>query len=74
MCDMDGVQLIGTPPGPEREGRNQAFAVTLNLEGADDETLARVWSTYVTMFNYDAREAVDEWWMTWARPASVYTN
>ncbi|KAJ3772723.1 hypothetical protein FB446DRAFT_788456 [Lentinula raphanica] len=68
--EMSTMLLLGIPPGSEREGRNNGFRLTLNLDGADDETLERVWAGYVAQFNYDARDAVDEWWMTWARPGN----
>ncbi|KAJ3858004.1 hypothetical protein EV368DRAFT_60440 [Lentinula lateritia] len=68
--EMNTMHLLGIPPGSERDGRNNGFRLTLHLEGADDATLERVWAGYVAQFNYDARDAVDEWWMTWARPGN----
>lgn len=68
--EMNTMLLLGIPPGSEREGRNNGFRLTLHLQGADDATLERVWAGYVAQFNYDARDAVDEWWMTWARPGN----
>ncbi|KAJ3781391.1 hypothetical protein GGU10DRAFT_379578 [Lentinula aff. detonsa] len=68
--EMNTMLLLGIPPGIEREGRNSGFKLTLHLDGADDATLERVWAGYVAQFDYDARDAVDEWWMTWARPGN----
>ncbi|KAE9404675.1 FAD/NAD(P)-binding domain-containing protein [Gymnopus androsaceus JB14] len=64
---MDTIVLLSLLPGPEREGRNNGFRLTLNLEGVDDATLQQVWAGYIMQFNYDARDAVDEWWMNWSR-------
>jgi len=44
------------------------LSLTLQLEGADDDTLAEAWGGYVAAFNYDPVEAVDEWWLTWGKP------
>ncbi|KAE9387277.1 FAD/NAD(P)-binding domain-containing protein [Gymnopus androsaceus JB14] len=63
---MEAVILLGLLP-PEREARNNGFRLTLNLKGADDATLEHVWAGYISLFNYDARDAVDEWWMNWSR-------
>ncbi|KIK68617.1 hypothetical protein GYMLUDRAFT_81035 [Collybiopsis luxurians FD-317 M1] len=71
---MDTLLLLGIPEGPEREGRNNGFRLTLHAEGADDATLAHVWAGYVAQFNYDARDAVDEWWMNWARVGSQFST
>ncbi|KAE9404677.1 hypothetical protein BT96DRAFT_413236 [Gymnopus androsaceus JB14] len=70
---MDTIVLLGLLPGPEREGRNNGFRLTLNLEGADDATLEQVWAGYIMQFNYDARDAVDEWWMNWSRLKHRYS-
>ncbi|KAF9061797.1 hypothetical protein BDP27DRAFT_1452063 [Rhodocollybia butyracea] len=65
LAGMEVAFFLGLPPGREREGRNQGLRLTLHLEGANDETLERLWSTYVDQFNYDARDEVDEWQMNW---------
>lgn len=67
-AEYSGVAVIGIPPGPYRDARDLALGQTLHLEGADDETLAQAWAGYLNAFNYDANDAVDEWWMNWARP------
>ncbi|KAE9408045.1 FAD/NAD(P)-binding domain-containing protein [Gymnopus androsaceus JB14] len=68
---MDTVVLLGLLPGPEREGRNNGFRLTLDLEGADDATLEQVWAGYIAQFNYDARDAVDEWCMNCVSVANL---
>jgi len=71
QSEMASVRTIGMPPGPHRDSRNQALRMTLHLEGADDETLARAWADYLRQFNYDAKDAVDEWWLNWAKPVQA---
>lgn len=71
MVDISTAVLMGSHPGPEREERNNGLRMTLELDNADDDTLARAWAPHVIQFDYDARDAVDEWWMNWARPAKV---
>ncbi|KAG7094950.1 hypothetical protein E1B28_005751 [Marasmius oreades] len=72
--EFDGISVVSVPPGPHRDTRDSALGMTLHLEGADDETLARVWGDYVRAFNYDAVDAVDEWYMNWAKPLHSTTN
>jgi len=69
---MEAVILLGLLP-PECEARNNGFRLTLNLEGADDATLEHVWAGYISLFNYDARDAVDEWCMNWSRLGSRHS-
>jgi len=64
---MDTIAILSLISGPERERRNNGFRLTLSLDGADDATLEKVWAGYIAQFNYDARDAVDEWWMNWSK-------
>ncbi|KAF9078691.1 hypothetical protein BDP27DRAFT_24175 [Rhodocollybia butyracea] len=66
---MNTMILMGLVPGPERSRRNQGFRLTLDLDGADDATVERIWSEYIEQFHYEPRDEVSEWWMNWARPA-----
>lgn len=51
------------PPGPARDARDAAFAVTLNSdEEMGDETLAQLWAGYSRSYTYDTLEAVEDWW------------
>ncbi|KAF9066802.1 hypothetical protein BDP27DRAFT_1423560 [Rhodocollybia butyracea] len=68
----DNMVLLGLPPGPERDGRNNGFRLTLHLEGADDATLERVWKNYIDRMHYESRDEVSEWWMNWARPGGNF--
>lgn len=68
LVEMQSLILLGSPPGPRREEKNNGFKATLQMEGPDDKTLAELWSSYVAQFNYDARDDVDEWWLNWANP------
>ncbi|KAJ4473095.1 hypothetical protein J3R30DRAFT_3783085 [Lentinula aciculospora] len=60
----------------QREERNNWLKTTLSESSTNDETAAHIWTTYVSQFDYDARDAVDEWWLNWARPIefSKYIN
>lgn len=56
--------VITFPPGPARDMRNQQLGISLvNAEEMSDDILAMTWATYLVQFNYDANEAVDEWWL-----------
>ncbi|KAJ7173767.1 hypothetical protein C8R46DRAFT_1348368 [Mycena filopes] len=58
------------PPGPIRTARNTQFKAMSLLDDeseAVDEDVAAAWSTYLVQFDYDANEAVDEWWLNWGR-------
>lgn len=63
---MDTVVFLSLTSGPERDRRNNGFRLTLNLKGADNATLEQIWAGNIAHFNYDARDAVDEWWMNWS--------
>jgi len=64
---MDTIVFLSLTPGPERDRRNNGFRLTLNLEGVDNTTLEQIWAGNIAHFNYDARDAVDEWWMNWSK-------
>lgn len=64
---IETVVLLTLMSGREREGRNNGFRLTLNLEGANDAMLEQIWAGYIAQFNYDARDAVDEWCMNWSK-------
>lgn len=64
---MDTISILSLASGPECERRNNGFRLTLSLDGADDATLEKVWAGYIAQFNYDARDAVDEWWLNWSK-------
>ncbi|KAF9261701.1 FAD/NAD(P)-binding domain-containing protein [Marasmius fiardii PR-910] len=72
--EFGGTSIVALPAGPQQDARDSALGMTLHLEGADDETLAQVWEDYLRAFNYDAVDAVDEWWLTWAKPLHDTTN
>ncbi|KAJ7443008.1 hypothetical protein FB451DRAFT_1413928 [Mycena latifolia] len=62
--ELGAFIVITFPPGPARDMRNQQFGLSLlNTEDMSDELLAMTWATYLVQFNYDANEAVDEWWL-----------
>ncbi|KAF8869249.1 hypothetical protein CPB85DRAFT_843010 [Mucidula mucida] len=58
------------PPGDHRALRNQGLNHTLAIANAPDEhaeDLAAIWQGWITLTNYDAKDAVDEWWLNWGR-------
>ncbi|KAJ7460633.1 hypothetical protein FB451DRAFT_1181638 [Mycena latifolia] len=70
--ELSGMVNITLPPGPSRDARNrQLKAMSVVDDGTEtllpDEVIAASWGTYLFQFNYDANEAVDEWWINWGR-------
>ncbi|KAJ7113703.1 hypothetical protein C8R43DRAFT_1138550 [Mycena crocata] len=68
--ELAGVVASTFPPGPARDARNQQFKAMSLVDGETemaDEVIAARWATYLVQFNYDANEAVDEWWLTWGK-------
>ncbi|KAF9028243.1 FAD/NAD(P)-binding domain-containing protein [Hymenopellis radicata] len=58
------------PPGDHRVLRNQGLNHTLaiaNAPGEHAEDLAALWQGWIALTNYDAKDAVDEWWLYWGR-------
>ncbi|KAF9025740.1 FAD/NAD(P)-binding domain-containing protein, partial [Hymenopellis radicata] len=58
------------PPGDHRVLRNQGLNHTLaiaNAPGEHAEDLAALWQGWITLTNYDAKDAADEWWLNWGR-------
>ncbi|KAF9021120.1 FAD/NAD(P)-binding domain-containing protein [Hymenopellis radicata] len=67
------LALLATmmPPGPDRDLRDASMEKTLHIHEAPDEAdadeLAVRWSSWIRLCNYDAKDAVDEWWLNWGR-------
>ncbi|KAJ7906859.1 hypothetical protein B0H13DRAFT_1880172 [Mycena leptocephala] len=62
--ELQALTTITLPPGPERDRRNEQFSISLqNAEDMSDEVLAATWENYLDQFNYNANDAVDEWWL-----------
>ncbi|THU89210.1 FAD/NAD(P)-binding domain-containing protein [Dendrothele bispora CBS 962.96] len=70
--DMGVLHGLSLPPGPQREARNRAYSHTLGEDDLDDETLSQVWAAHIDQCNYDAIEAVDEWWHSWGSLIEKY--
>ncbi|KAK7463045.1 hypothetical protein VKT23_007631 [Stygiomarasmius scandens] len=66
--DSDVLHLLCMPPGPEQEARDALFKQTHREDSENEETLEFMWSSYITQFDYDAKEAVEEWWLNWMKP------
>jgi len=60
---LDMISLVG----PEAEARDQALRASANAENQDDEWHAKLWAEYLEFYDYDARDAADEWWHQWGR-------
>ncbi|KAJ6504887.1 hypothetical protein C8R47DRAFT_1104075 [Mycena vitilis] len=67
--EMASITLTTVPPGPAREERNANFKAMALMadDGVIDEAIAGIWEGYLVQFNYDANEAVDEWWLNWGK-------
>ncbi|KAG7449855.1 FAD/NAD(P)-binding domain-containing protein [Guyanagaster necrorhizus] len=62
--ELEAAALMSLPPSAERDQRDEALALALDQE---DEASAKVWAATLIQFNYDAIEAVDEWWIEWGK-------
>ncbi|KAK0241200.1 hypothetical protein EDD85DRAFT_948287 [Armillaria nabsnona] len=62
--ELEAAALMSLPPSAERDQRDEALALALDQE---DEASAKVWAATLIQFNYDAIEAVDEWWIQWGK-------
>ena len=64
-------QFICLPPGPLRDARNASLrkansAKIQEWEEVEEDWLRENWGMeFEGPFNYDAYEAVDEWWAEW---------
>jgi salicylate hydroxylase len=66
--DENCIHLTSMPPGPHQQSRDAAFKQTLEMkDGGNDDILAFVWAGFITQFNYDAKEAAEEWWLDWMK-------
>ncbi|KAK0195938.1 hypothetical protein F5146DRAFT_924579 [Armillaria mellea] len=62
--ELEAAALMSLLPSAERDQRDEALALPLDQE---DEASAKVWAATLIQFNYDAIEAVDEWWIQWGK-------
>ncbi len=70
LHEMGGFLTAAMPPGPMRDLRDEGMKQTIHLQNAPDEhaeELAAQWSSWIRLFNYDAKDALDEWWLDWGR-------
>ncbi|KAJ7633397.1 hypothetical protein DFH06DRAFT_1479640 [Mycena polygramma] len=62
--ELGAFRVITLPPGAAHTARNEQFAFSLiDEDDMPDDFLAATWANYLVQFNYDANEAVDEWWL-----------
>ncbi|KAF7301975.1 FAD-binding-3 domain-containing protein [Mycena indigotica] len=71
--EYQSLLMICLPPGPERDGRDETLKLTKDREFEDfdncdpeSDVLVQTWEQYLMLFNYDAKEAVDDWWSMWS--------
>ncbi|KAF9022021.1 FAD/NAD(P)-binding domain-containing protein [Hymenopellis radicata] len=70
LHEMGGFLTAAMPAGPMRDLRDEGMKQTIHLQNAPDEhaeELAAQWSSWIRLFNYDAKDALDEWWLDWGR-------
>ncbi|KAF9025725.1 FAD/NAD(P)-binding domain-containing protein, partial [Hymenopellis radicata] len=68
--EISGMLNNQLPPGDHRTLRNKGLNHTLTIANAPSEhaeDLAALWQGWITLTNYDAKDAVDEWWLNWGR-------
>lgn len=59
-----GMQMVWLPPGPQRDARDHRFQAMMLREGWDDEGSRMQWEEVGRTFGYNAREAVEDWWVS----------
>ncbi|KIY64441.1 FAD/NAD(P)-binding domain-containing protein [Cylindrobasidium torrendii FP15055 ss-10] len=64
--DMKALGLTSLVPGPMRDVFNKILKASLTMipgEGVlDQDEVGGMWADWVSQANYDAQDAVDEWW------------
>jgi 2-polyprenyl-6-methoxyphenol hydroxylase-like FAD-dependent oxidoreductase len=61
------IQMLTLPPGPQWEMRAKMFSHTLHKDDLTDDDLRVLWHDYIVQNDYDALDAVKEWWHNWGR-------
>lgn len=63
--ELTGMQMLWLPPGPQRDARDHMFRAMMLREGWDEEDLRMQWEEVGRTFGYNARETVEDWWVSW---------
>lgn len=63
--DIAAARMVWLPPGPQRDARNADMAK--GNDQTDENTLRQTLDSFSSVFCYDARDAVEEWWVNWGR-------
>ncbi|CAK5267789.1 unnamed protein product [Mycena citricolor] len=69
-AELAGIAASTFGPGPARDARDKQLALMSSANGngeVEDEVVAAVWADYLMQFNYNAIEAVEDWWLTWGK-------
>lgn len=62
--ERTGMQMVWLPPGPQRDARDHRFQAMMLREGWDDEGSRMQWEEVGRIYGYNAREAVEDWWVS----------
>ncbi|KAH8824293.1 hypothetical protein DL96DRAFT_204022 [Flagelloscypha sp. PMI_526] len=69
-----GYCLVAMPAGPDRDARDAVFPKLTDSNECDmsNEYLALLWGAYIERYNYNCKEAADEWWVVWGNKMQEY--
>ncbi|TFK45746.1 FAD/NAD(P)-binding domain-containing protein [Heliocybe sulcata] len=67
------LEFVNMPNGPAQEARDEAMRAALKRQFSDwddddedlDEYLRQTWEEWIHIFDYDAQETVENWWIEW---------
>lgn len=60
-----GLQVVWLSPGPRRDTRDHMLQAMMLQEEWDKEDLRVQWEALSRTFGYNAREDVEDWWVSW---------
>jgi len=64
ISELQALLAVTISEGTQRE----ALYTSIGLGGnAEDDVFFKVYHTWLTQFDYDAKEAVEEWWLNWGQ-------
>ncbi|EPQ54316.1 FAD/NAD P-binding domain-containing protein [Gloeophyllum trabeum ATCC 11539] len=72
-------EFLSLPYGPLQKMRDEGLRIAMQKElldwdEADEEYLRSNWEEYIRMFDYDASEAVDDWWSKWGSLMDAHSS
>lgn len=65
--ELMGFRLVWLPPGSYRDARDQSLRamVKLGLQGWNEDKMRWQWEEISEVLGYSAREAAEDWWVSW---------